>query len=380
MKSRVLRLRDNWRPQDLEPVLAALRRDEVVIAPTDTVYGLVARAFSPKSFETLDRIKGNRQIPYAIVFDSVAGLKEWYGTTNPFRRRVIDELLPGPASLVLPPPDSLPTRLHFDSNGIAVRVCSDRLYPELARQLGEPLWATSANRSGDPAPTDFALIDLELFAQVSMAVDAGVTAFGAPSTVVNITRIPFHITRPGADWQRISGILNVADRPLQVLVVCTGNICRSPLMAGMMTSLLGEPAASGISVTSAGTHASEGHPATPYMVDIAAEWGFDLCSHRARIITREILLASDLILVAEPEHSSYIAILAPEVADRIHPAGRPAGLAAVPDPFGISREFYLQTADLIRVLSKLWVDELRAMVAEAGWTPQLQFRAVSAAT
>ena len=372
MKPVLLRLKANWEPHELKPVLEALRREEVVIAPTDTVYGLLAPAFSPAAFAALDSIKGNRESPYALVFDSVAGFKKWYGELNPFRRRTLEELLPGPATVVLPAPPFLSTNFRYESGRIAVRVCSDRLFPELARQLGKPLWATSANRTGAPAPTEFQRVDPALVTQVSLSVDLGATIYRQPSTVVDLTRLPFKVIREGAGLERCAAVLGTAHRPLHILVVCTGNVCRSPLMAATIAHLVGEAGASGIRVASAGIRASPGYPATPDMVDIAAGWGVDLTGHQAVQITPEMLIGSDLILAAEPEHRDFISALVPEVSDRVRLAGEPVGLAEIPDPFGISRDFYLQTAGLIRNVSQGWADSLRAAAEEVGWQPSLQ--------
>ena len=107
---------------------------------------------------------------------------------------------------------------------------------------------------------------------------------------------------------------------LRVLVVCTGNTCRSPMVAAVLLDELG-PDRERVEVTSAGTAAWEGQPATPTSVEIAAHEGLDLAPHRSRRTTPALVRAADLVLVSEwPE------------------PGEP-GLP-VSDPFGASREAY----------------------------------------
>jgi protein-tyrosine phosphatase len=92
-----------------------------------------------------------------------------------------------------------------------------------------------------------------------------------------------------------------------ILVVCTGNICRSPAAAGLLAAQLEGH------VTSAGIHAPCGHRADIRAIRLAERYGVSLYGHRARQLTHQMCHQSDLILVMEKGHISYIASLAPEV-------------------------------------------------------------------
>ena len=94
--------------------------------------------------------------------------------------------------------------------------------------------------------------------------------------------------------------------PFEVLMVCTGNICRSPMAAGLLRHRL-PPALQGrVVVNSAGTHALHGHQAEPLAVQTMAEIGIDIRDHRARHITREMLRQADLILTMEQNQLAVI--------------------------------------------------------------------------
>lgn len=91
-----------------------------------------------------------------------------------------------------------------------------------------------------------------------------------------------------------------------ILVVCTGNICRSPMAAGLLRHYLPESLRTNIDVGSAGTHALHGNQAEPNAKAAMARIGIDIKAHRARQITRESARGADLILTMEAAHSQHI--------------------------------------------------------------------------
>jgi protein-tyrosine-phosphatase len=140
--------------------------------------------------------------------------------------------------------------------------------------------------------------------------------------------------------------MSSTDPLFRVLIVCTGNTCRSPMAAAAMTAALGLDSER-ISVESAGTAAWEGQPATPLAVLVAESAGVDLTSHRSRRVTPAMVRSADLVLVMERGHLAAVRSLGAD-PDRTHvlsewPSGTvTAGETAleVSDPFGASREAY----------------------------------------
>jgi protein-tyrosine phosphatase len=100
-----------------------------------------------------------------------------------------------------------------------------------------------------------------------------------------------------------------------ILVVCTGNICRSPMAEGFLRRSLASRGATGIELSSAGTHGWDGSGATPESVEAAAERGADISAHLARRLALEMLQA-DLVLAMSVEHREAAVALAPSVAPR----------------------------------------------------------------
>ncbi|HYT70105.1 MAG TPA: low molecular weight protein arginine phosphatase [Gemmatimonadales bacterium] len=131
----------------------------------------------------------------------------------------------------------------------------------------------------------------------------------------------------------------------QILLVCTGNICRSPLAAALLERALRERAAAGMEVTSAGTGAWDGAPVSEGAYLVGLERGLDLSGHRARLLTRELVEEADLILTMARHHRARVDELGGE--GRVFVLGEYAGRegddAEVSDPFGGDLDVYRDT-------------------------------------
>jgi protein-tyrosine-phosphatase len=141
--------------------------------------------------------------------------------------------------------------------------------------------------------------------------------------------------------------------PRRVILVCTGNTCRSPLAEALLRQALSERGITDIEVTSAGTGAWEGAPASEGAYLVGLESGLDLSGHRARLLTGEVVASSDLILTMARHHRARVLELGAE--QRVHLlgdfAGRSGAAAEVADPFGADLEVYRQTRDDLAALT-----------------------------
>lgn len=120
-----------------------------------------------------------------------------------------------------------------------------------------------------------------------------------------------------------------------ILVVCTGNICRSPIGERLLRQQL-----PGRQVTSAGIFGLEGRPADASAQAVALRHGLSLEGHVARRVTCSLLQQSDLILVMEPEHLRFIATMAPENRGKSLLFGQWLETQDIPDPYRKSREAF----------------------------------------
>ncbi len=150
-----------------------------------------------------------------------------------------------------------------------------------------------------------------------------------------------------------------------ILFVCTGNTCRSPMAAGLARAALKERQWSHVEVESAGVAAPPGAPAAEHARQVMAELGQDLTGHRARLLTQELAEWADLVAVMGPGHARAVASLAGEgkvslITDFLEGSGsgRP-----VPDPFGGDLELYRETRDRLRKAVDALLDRLEPILS-----------------
>jgi protein-tyrosine-phosphatase len=207
---------------------------------------------------------------------------------------------------------------------------------------------SSANLGGRPAPRQASEALADLSGKVPLIIDAGPTPYARASTVVRITEgDTYEILREEAISARTLERL----ARTRFLFVCTGNLCRSPMAAGLAARMLAdhlgcEPAdlpRHGIDVESAGTAGTPGLGASANAVEAMRERGIDIGSHRSRPITVDVLLAADYIWVMTRSHLEAIVRVAPETAGRaalVDPTGD-----SVADPIGGDLGEYRACAD-----------------------------------
>lgn len=187
----------------LAPAVEALRRGEAIVYPTDTLYGVGADPRSPQAVAAVFRAKGRsteRSLPL------IAGSLEQAFAVGSFdrdARRLASAFWPGPLTIVVKQLAALADGVARDGS-IAVRVPDHPVARALALAFGFALTSTSANRSGTP-PSAVALGAAgALGNDVAVVVDAGATAGGAPSTIVDLSSGSPRLIRAGAvPWERV---------------------------------------------------------------------------------------------------------------------------------------------------------------------------------
>src|SRR5439155_9227526 len=146
-----------------------------------------------------------------------------------------------------------------------------------------------------------------------------------------------------------------------ILLVCTGNICRSPLAASLLERALRGRGLE-VTVTSAGTGAWDGAPASEGAYLVALERGLDLSGHRARLLTRELVENAHLILTMARHHRARVDELGGE--GRVFVLGEYAGRGGddveVSDPFGGNLDIYRDTCQELEALASAVAERLAA--------------------
>ena len=157
----------------------------------------------------------------------------------------------------------------------------------------------------------------------------------------------------------------------RILVVCTGNVCRSPMGEGILKHLLAQQGlADRAEVRSAGTWGSSGAAASDFAVRAAAEHGIRIENHRSSPLRRSLVREADLILAMEPAHLEEVLVQEPEASTKAFllttfadpERGDPGG---VEDPFGADLDSYRTTYDEVDHLLRLGLPRVLRMIQEA---------------
>jgi tRNA threonylcarbamoyl adenosine modification protein (Sua5/YciO/YrdC/YwlC family) len=165
----------------------AVQRGRLVILPTDTVYGLGADAFNADAVARLLAAKGRgRQMPPPVLVSARTTIDALAVGIPDHARALVEELWPGPLTVVLRQQPSLQWDLGETRGTVAVRMPDHEVALELLARTG-PLAVSSANRTGLPAATDADDADAMLGELVRVTLDAGPTPGPVPSTIVDCT-------------------------------------------------------------------------------------------------------------------------------------------------------------------------------------------------
>ncbi|MCX8064086.1 MAG: L-threonylcarbamoyladenylate synthase [Candidatus Hydrogenedentes bacterium] len=160
----------------------ALRRDEVVAYPTETVYGLAVNPFSEKALENLFNVKGRKDdSPVLLVIGELEMLYALVETVSDNARRCIEKFWPGPLSLLFTPSAKLSPKLCGRSGKVCIRWSSHPTSQKLSSMFGGAITSTSANKSGaPPAKSAGEILHLE---GIALILDGGCLSSNYVSTV-----------------------------------------------------------------------------------------------------------------------------------------------------------------------------------------------------
>lgn len=192
IKTQIIPIND---PQAIPLALETLANDELIVFPTDTLYGLAGRINEVsirKIYQAKERPE-EKSIP--VLFATVEQLAQLTDELNPKVLALIKAFLPGPLTIVLPKKTGLPPALSNNS-GVALRMPDHPFALDLLAQSG-PLAVTSANISGKDNPTTAQEVYAQLNGRVSLILDSGSHPGGLASTIINCQQAEPQLLRQG---------------------------------------------------------------------------------------------------------------------------------------------------------------------------------------
>ncbi len=310
---------------------ADLLSDGAVIAvPTETVWGLAARANDPSAIRRLREIKGRDESKPLTLFPQSAGrISEYAILTEAARKTIESGFVPGPLTLIL---ESRVSWLGVvsDDGSIGIRIPRHRETLRLLANLDFPLATTSANPAGlAPARNH---LELEAYFP-DIPTLKGESGGGDPSTIIDARAVPLVLVRRGQagllDIEAATGI-RVVSPSLRVLFVCTGGVDRSPAAARWLTA----QGIDGVEARFAGTLWPEDE------VLSLARW-------------------ADMIFPMDNYHREFLEDIGVSRARIAKPLG-------IPDPHGLEEPMRKAVfASLEKVLLRIVLPEIRARLVQA---------------
>jgi protein-tyrosine phosphatase len=311
----------------LDAPAAALRDGGLVVFPTDACYVVAADGDDPAALRRLRDLRPGSE-PETLLADRDEIRKAAARPIPAAARRLIQKFWPGPLSI------------RFGPGTGGVRYPNHAAAWELVRRSGRRVAALDLS----------AATGAEALAAASgradWVVDAGRTRQGAAATEVKVDGLRVEVVREGAIPRAMIDEANV----VTLLMVCTGNTCRSPMAEAIARTLLAKRlgvaesdlGGRGLKVVSAGTGAGYGGAASEEAEQAVKAYGADLSGHTSRPVSVGLVEEADKVWVMSPRHRKILLEWMPEHAAKIElldPSGK-----EVADPIGGSAELYRQVA------------------------------------
>ena len=217
MSERLPTSTDEEREAAVEAASLAVQRGDLIVLPTDTVYGIGADAFDPAAVRALLLAKGRgRDMPPPVLISAATTIDALAVKVPGYARALIEAFWPGPLTLVCHQQSSLQWDLGDTRGTVALRMPDHEIAREILERTG-PLAVSSANDTGSPAATDADQAEEMLGEVVAVIVDGGESPVGESSTIVDATGSQGRILRLGAlSLERLNEVLEPLGATLTV--------------------------------------------------------------------------------------------------------------------------------------------------------------------
>lgn len=171
-------------PIILEKAKSVLAKGEMVVYPSDTVYGIAVDATNPEAIKRLNHLKNRSpNQKYSYNFSDIEMIKKYHNVTKE-QEEVLRKYLPGPYTFIL-------------SDNFSVRIPKDSIIVDITKNFGRPTTATSANITGRAPATKIGVLDAKIYLKSDLIIEDPNFQPHKPSTVINISKEPFEVLRKG---------------------------------------------------------------------------------------------------------------------------------------------------------------------------------------
>ncbi|MFN3191239.1 MAG: Sua5/YciO/YrdC/YwlC family protein [Aureliella sp.] len=372
-------------------VVQAIVEGKLVVLPTETAYHVVCSALNDDAVRQANalRLSGKVASPSLLTRSAEESFDFSPGMSR-IARRAVYRGWPGPLVLELPVAITAEQAEHVASDisvvnqlpqesqsllvndgFLAQRVVPHPIVIDAMRLTPGPLLAFPCIDSEGNSIASAAAADDSVGESSAVVVDDGATHFGGFATRIRVDGSDCHLLDAGVIDAEIRHRLF----QFVMLIVCTGNTCRSPMAEVLMRKQLSErfPDAfedpSKIHVSSAGVSAFPGGPASTEAQVVMEKCGLSLRDHQSRTVTEQAVRNADLILAMTSSHRAALLSQFPEAENKVHLLGGDG--QDVADPFGGTEAIYRECADQIDRFVEAWVKRVNESWFP-NWLPQNQ--------
>ncbi|NQT64552.1 MAG: threonylcarbamoyl-AMP synthase [FCB group bacterium] len=334
-----------------------INNDSIFLHHTGSMFGIGCSAFSKEAIAKINSLKNrNQESGYIVLIPDIDWLKRFDVQVNTEVHRILQQYWPGELSVILEVPD--PSLKHISQNGkVAFRIPTDELLCEFIIKLDQPIISTSVNMSGkEPVQSlDEILAGFGSWFDFTILPEDIRSIDNLPSTIVEFTDAKLSLIREGSiPFSEIK----LSYQSPQVLFVCSGNTCRSPIAEYLAKKKIIEDNLK-LRVASAGFMA-DGMQISSNSNRVLALNGIDASEHVSTLLNGENLRKSWLVLTMTMKHKNKILQLYPASASKIYTISEYAGFNNdIADPIGKDIEYYKKTFDEISEKVKIIFEKIK---------------------